>query len=185
MPHHLSEVSIRNFRACKEAEFTISPYTPIVGYNNAGKSSILQAIEWLFKDGLLGERFYNSLDLEIIVEGTVTGISDEVLDRLDPIHREPMLEYISNGTIKIKRVQPTGASKKADVKLFIEHPTQGYKPNPRGISNAISALFPDPIRIGAMEDAEEDVVKAKNINHYREITGRTLRSRPRRERASF
>src|SRR5690606_18193326 len=36
-----------------------------------------------------------------------------------------------------------------------------YKDNPAGIDNAIKDIFPDPIRVGAMENAEEDAAKAK------------------------
>ena len=39
------------------------------------------------------------------------------------------------------------------------HDGSGWINNPAGIDNAISALFPDPIFIGAMEDATEDVGK--------------------------
>lgn len=49
MNHHLSKISIKNFRSCKDIDINFSSFTPLIGYNNAGKSTILNAIEWLFK----------------------------------------------------------------------------------------------------------------------------------------
>ncbi|WP_028115647.1 AAA family ATPase [Ferrimonas senticii] len=161
MSHILSHITIKNFRSCKDAEFDLTEYTPMVGYNNAGKSNILQAVEWIFKDKLLSSDFYNDQDQSIEVEGLIEGVTQDVIDRLDEEHREPIRPYIVDNRIKIKRVQIANATKKADMKLYIEHPENGFRPNPRGISNAIKALFPDPIKIGAMENAAEDSSKAK------------------------
>lgn len=161
MSHILTHISIKNFRSCKNAEFDLTEYTPMVGYNNAGKSNILQAVEWLFKDKLLSCDFYNNEEQSIEVEGIIEGVTPDVIDRLDDEHKEPIRPYIVENKIKIKRVQVAKAIKKADIKLYIEHPENGFKPNPRGISNAIKALFPEPIKIGAMENAAEDSSKAK------------------------
>jgi len=43
--HHLTDISIRNFRSCQKVDLALSYCTPIVGYNNAGKSNIMAAIE--------------------------------------------------------------------------------------------------------------------------------------------
>ncbi|MDU4349500.1 MAG: AAA family ATPase [Klebsiella michiganensis] len=45
MSHRLSNISIKNFRSCKEINLNFSLFTPLIGYNNAGKSTILNAIE--------------------------------------------------------------------------------------------------------------------------------------------
>lgn len=52
--HHLTNILIRNFRSCQNVSLELDNCTPIVGYNNAGKSSILQAIEWLVSRRGLG-----------------------------------------------------------------------------------------------------------------------------------
>lgn len=44
----LHSVKIQNFRSIKEAEITCSDFTGIVGQNNAGKSSILKALNCFF-----------------------------------------------------------------------------------------------------------------------------------------
>jgi len=43
--HALSDLAIRNYRSCRVTDLQLHAFTPIVGYNNAGKSNILNAIE--------------------------------------------------------------------------------------------------------------------------------------------
>lgn len=163
MTHIVSSLRIENFKSCKNTEeVRLAPFVPLVGYNNAGKSNILSALEWLFKDRLLSESEYTDPTKPIVIEGQIEGITEEVINRLDPDHRGPIREYILEGKIKIRRTQPAGATKKSDLTLHVLHPESGdYRPNPRGIWNAIKALFPEPIRVGAMENAADDASKAK------------------------
>ncbi|MCX6866013.1 MAG: AAA family ATPase [Verrucomicrobia bacterium] len=44
--HTLAHISISNFRSCKNVSLPLGDFTPVVGYNNAGESNILTAIEW-------------------------------------------------------------------------------------------------------------------------------------------
>ena len=41
MRHLLSEIIIKNFKSIQYETFELSAFTPLVGYNNAGKSNIL------------------------------------------------------------------------------------------------------------------------------------------------
>lgn len=162
MTHIITSLVIKNFKSCRKVEVPLASFVPLVGYNNAGKSNILSALEWLFKDRVLSESEYTDPAKPAIVVGEVEGVTEEVINRLDEEHREPIREYIHEGKIKIRRTQPAGATRKSDLKLHILHPGSGeYKSNPRGIWNAIKALFPEPIRVGAMENAADDASKAK------------------------
>lgn len=51
--HTLAHISISNFRSCKNVALPLGDFTPVVGYNNAGKSNILTAIEWLIDPSAL------------------------------------------------------------------------------------------------------------------------------------
>jgi putative ATP-dependent endonuclease of OLD family len=42
--HLLKNIEIKNFKSCTESKFILSDYTPLAGYNNRGKSNILNAI---------------------------------------------------------------------------------------------------------------------------------------------
>lgn len=165
MPHQLTSLKINNFRSCKNIDVELSNFTPIVGYNNAGKSNILSSIEWLLKDRLLLPSDYNDITKQIIVEGKITGVTQPILDSLSDTHKTKITPYVINGDITIQRIQPVGATKKSETILKIYNPgTSVYDSNPTGIDNAISALFPEPIRIGAMENAADDATKAKNTS---------------------
>lgn len=165
MSHHFKRLEIENYKSCKELTVVLTPYTPLVGYNNVGKSNILSALEWLVKDKLLSEGDYNDVALPIVVEGEVVGVTEDVVLRLNEEHREPLRPYIQDGVVKIKRTQPAQAIKKADIKLEVfNFENEIYAKNPRGIWNAIKALFPEPIKIGAMENAAEDAGKAKSTS---------------------
>ena len=47
----LNSVVIKNFKAIDEAKIDLSAFTVIVGANGSGKSSILQALHWMFQSG--------------------------------------------------------------------------------------------------------------------------------------
>lgn len=165
MSHYIKKLEIENYKSCKELAVVFTPYTPLVGYNNVGKSNILSALEWLVKDKLLSEGDYNDATCSIVVEGEVVGVTEDVLQRLNEEHREPLRPYIEGGVAKIKRTQPAQATKKSEIKFEICNFQNGkYAKNPRGIWNAIKALFPEPIKIGAMENAAEDAGRARSTS---------------------
>lgn len=97
MSHRLSNISIKNFRSCKEINLNFSLFTPLIGYNNAGKSTILNAIEWLFKKKVLSPSDYFNNDNEIEVEGKVEGITDEILSALTEENRNRINPFITAG----------------------------------------------------------------------------------------
>lgn len=165
MSHYIKKLRIENYKSCRELTIVLTPYTPLVGYNNVGKSNILSALEWLVKDRLLAEGDYNDIAHPIVVEGEVVGVTEDVLQRLNDEHREPLRAYIENGAVRIKRTQPPQATKKSDISLEIYNFETGrFAKNPRGIWNAIKAMCPEPITIGAMENAAEDAGKAKSTS---------------------
>ena len=47
----LKEITIRNFKAIEDTTITLARMTVIVGANGSGKSSILQALHWMFQSG--------------------------------------------------------------------------------------------------------------------------------------
>ncbi|HMQ04613.1 MAG TPA: AAA family ATPase [Pyrinomonadaceae bacterium] len=166
MAHLLSQITIRNFRSIKDHTFDLSSFTPLVGYNNAGKSNILTAIEWLLRTFALDEGFFNDATQEVEVIGKIEGITAELLELLAEPHRNSIMPYLSNDSLTIRRTLASPGTAR-NIKLSVQDPNQigtdtEWRPNPTGIDNAITALFPEPILIGAMQDAGEDVSKFKN-----------------------
>ena len=50
-PMKLTQAKIKNFKAISEATLELTDFTAIVGENGSGKSSVLQALHWVFQSG--------------------------------------------------------------------------------------------------------------------------------------
>lgn len=161
--HYISSITIKNFKSIREEIFELSIYTPLVGYNNAGKSNILASIKWLFNKKSLSEKDFYCITDPIEVSGCIVGITEDILDRLPENQKKSILPYIDEEMIKIKRVQNIPNDKPTNIKLLVWNPeTNQWKNNPTGLDGALKSLFPEAIEIGAMENAIEDVSKSKN-----------------------
>lgn len=159
--HIITELRINNFRSIRESKFHLTSYAPFVGYNNGGKSNVLKALAWLFKkSNLAASDFYNP-EIPVSVEGLISGITPEILENLEEKHRNKISPYVVNGLIQIRRTQfvPAASVKEFSFDIRKGDGSGDWAPNPTGIDNAITEMFPEPIVIGAMQDAAEDVAK--------------------------
>ncbi|MFH5834330.1 ATP-dependent nuclease [Halalkalibaculum sp. DA384] len=164
--HRLSEVTIKNFKSIEDLTLELTNYTPLVGYNNAGKSNILQAIDWFLKPSKLYDSdFYDGREGEgLVVKGKIEGLDDTILDRLVEKHRDRITEYLEDERIFIRRsMDEPGNASTADLEIWSPEDDEWIN-NPTGIDNAVKALFPEPIFMKAMEDAYEDIGKSKRSN---------------------
>lgn len=167
MPHILSEITIRNFKSIRNETFELSAFTPLVGYNNAGKSNMLEAIKWLLRKTALSDSSFHDTALPVEMEGVISGITQAILDQLPENQRTSIQPFLIGDSLSIKRVQPQPNVGVAQIRLLVKDPANigtanEWRANPTGLDQAIQALFPEPIHIGAMENAEEDVSKSKN-----------------------
>jgi putative ATP-dependent endonuclease of OLD family len=168
--HKLARISISNFRSCKNVELPLGDLTPIVGYNNAGKSNILTAIEWLIEPFALGPGDFFDASSELIIEGIVTGIDMKLMEKMPVNQHGQVKKYIYNENLRFRRtLAKPGAF--ANIKLEVRDPAikddmgeKAWVINPAGIPQAMKALFPDSIRIQAMQDAADDVAKQTKGN---------------------
>lgn len=167
MTHILSEIAIRNFKSIRNETFELSAFTPLVGYNNAGKSNMLEAIKWLLRKTALTDSSFHDTALPVEMEGVISGITQAILDQLPENQRTSVQPFLIGDSLSIKRVQPQPNVGVAQIRLLVKDPANigtanEWRANPTGLDQAIQALFPEPIHIGAMENAEEDVSKSKN-----------------------
>lgn len=96
----LTGITVRNFKAAKEAEIPLGNVTILVGPNGSGKSSVLQAIHWAARAASY-----------VLPKNQKEMISFE---RLDYIPSSEPLKSLHNGELK------TGAKSKA-VEVFFKH----------------------------------------------------------------
>lgn len=166
MSHLLSEITITNFKSIRNESFELTAFTPLVGYNNAGKTNILEAIKWLLRKSTLSDSSFNNVAIAVEIEGKISGITEEILDQLPANQRTSIEPYLFTDALQIKRIQPIPNATAAQIKLLVRDPQNignqnEWRTNPTGLDQAIQILFPEPIHIGAMEDSEEDVSKSK------------------------
>lgn len=168
--HRLSQVAILNFRSCREVTLPLNDFTPLVGCNNAGKSNILTAVEWLLDASALTVQDFNDTTSPVCVSGEVMGIEDALVAAMPANQAKAIRPYVADGVLRLRRTmaQPGGA---ASAKLEVRDPAitnqadeGAWVPNPTGIQQALKALFPESIRIRAMEDAADDVGKQSKSN---------------------
>jgi len=167
MSHILNKIVVKNFKSIADEEFILSPFTPLVGYNNAGKTNLVEAIKWLLRKSVLQESSFNNPVNAIEMIGEISGINQDILDNLTDGHRNVISPFIQDEKLVIRRTQPNPSCGAPQIRLDVQNQQNigadnEWRTNPTGIDQAIQALFPEPIHIGAMEDSGEDVSKNKN-----------------------
>ena len=158
----LEKIKINNFCSCHSVELELDAYSPIVGYNNSGKSNILKAINWLLKKSFLSQSSFFDANTAITVEGEISNVNIALLPQNQ---QQAVAQYLNNNLLKFRRRQDTPQTTAAQIKIDVyDFNANDWSPNPAGLDNAIAVLFPEPIYIEAMKDASEDISKfsAKN-----------------------
>jgi predicted ATP-dependent endonuclease of OLD family len=143
-------------------------YTPLVGQNNTGKSSILKAIEWVLKPTPLTKQDFYDSEQPVEVLACIEGISEAVLSRIpETKHRKAIDPYCQDGRLWIRAIA-TGTTVKSINKEVWDaekcgdpHNPDHWRSYPTGLPQAVSALFPEPLIVQAMHDIGEDLGKAK------------------------
>lgn len=176
MNHKISKIRIENFKSIRNESFDLFDYTPLVGYNNAGKTNLIEAIKWILRKSSLSANYFNDPTQPIVMEATIDGINDQLLTRIADNHRTSIQPFLIDESLSIKRVQTQPGQAVAQIRLFVRipNPEDGqdeWQANPTGIDNAIKDLFPEPIHIGAMENSEEDVSKSKSTTTIGKLLG--------------
>lgn len=99
----LRTIQIRNFRALQKIDFPISSFSCVIGENNVGKSSLLQALI-RFCDGkkLQATDCYDAKQ-PVIIQAELTGITDDDLSLLADEHQTKIKSLIVNGSLKLMR----------------------------------------------------------------------------------
>ena len=82
----LTHLRIQNFRSCREVSLDVGSMHALVGANNAGKSSVLHALDFLFNPSaksLNEESFWNKdTNLEIRVEALFSDLTENEKEAL-------------------------------------------------------------------------------------------------------
>lgn len=165
--HKIKELHIKNYKSCQETKITLENYTPLVGYNNAGKSNILKCVDTLVRGKGQNESsfFDNTKPIEIIA--LLEGLDDTSLQHLSQQQITSLEPHIEEGSLYVRFFQEKPGTGKNSVVMGIQKPSElqlDVWVNPNGLPQAITTLFPEPTFINSMEDSAEDVSKFKASN---------------------
>lgn len=161
--HRISELEIKNFRSCKNTKIKLEKFTPLVGYNNAGKSNILKCLDALVRGKGQTDSSFNDTKKPIEIIARLVGLSDKALSHLSEPQKVSLEPYIVDDSLDIRFFQEKPGTAKNAVVLGIRSPLNpnGEWSNPNGLPQAVTTLFPEPTFINSMEDSAEDVSKFK------------------------
>ena len=150
----LTQLCIQNFRSCREISLEIGGMHALVGANNAGKSTVLRALDFLFNPStksLNEESFWNKdTSLEIRVEAVFSELTDKEKEALNACLKP-------DGTFHMARSARMGA-KTSDGDADAE---QGE--DKIGIGQHYKKPVPEP------EWLQESKISGKNITEWWKI----------------
>jgi len=169
--HKIDWLRIRNFRSCEDVLLNLESYSPLVGYNNAGKSNILKAIKWFLRPSGLQDKDFTCVESKVLVTAKISGITPELLAVLNENHRESIRPFISNDALLIRMEQRAPGGAKGLRKLYVCAGQDGdnedeweWRPNPNGLQEAMHDLFPEPVFVQSMDNATEDVSRFRTTS---------------------
>nr|WP_287412773.1 AAA family ATPase [Pseudodesulfovibrio sp.] len=160
--HRISNLKIENYRSSQLLEVDLQHFTPMVGPNNAGKSNLIRALKWGIKPSSLKEDdFYRDAGgAPVQITLTVKGVTQALLNNLDPKHTAAMAKVVDNETLIVRRRQEQPGAPIKHILTEVWNPTTDkFEKAPTGIPQGFQALFPEPIHVEAMVDAAADAAK--------------------------
>jgi putative ATP-dependent endonuclease of OLD family len=99
----LTNNCIRNFRGLKDVSIPLSSFVCITGENNAGKSSLMQALSLFLSGSSSKPTDYFDSATEIAIEVKLSQITPAELLLLAEEHRERIGELLDNGKLTLVR----------------------------------------------------------------------------------
>ncbi len=119
----LAKLHIQNYRSLRDVEIPLSQFVCLTGENNAGKSSVLQALS-LFGSGtkIASSNFFDP-ENEISITLTLTEVQSEDLSALIEEHRERIEKLVKEKTLVLVRRYSTDGT--SQVGYYDQLPTEG------------------------------------------------------------
>jgi len=149
----MTHLRVKNFKGLREIDIPLSRFACLIGENNAGKSSVLQAFSLFFSGSALPKTHYFDTARDVRIEVRLNEIADVDIDRLAEEHRTKIKAIVRDGmltlarlygadgksTFKYRRLLPTDSRFSA---YSIEELMKGKKAG-KPFVDAVVAQFPE------------------------------------------
>lgn len=96
-------IHVLNYKGLNDTSAPLSDFVCVIGENNAGKSSLLQALLLFVKGTKLTKTEYYDPNKDIVITVTLTGITEELLNLIAEEHRTKITPYVHNGELVLAR----------------------------------------------------------------------------------
>jgi putative ATP-dependent endonuclease of OLD family len=103
----LTSLFITNYRALRDVTIPLSRFGCLIGENNSGKSSFLQALSLFFSGTKLAASHFFDESKPIRIAVTFEGIGEANLARLADEHRTRVAGIVNNGRLVLVRTYDT------------------------------------------------------------------------------
>lgn len=100
----MTNIRVENYKGLREVEIPLSRFVCLIGENNTGKSSVLQAFALFFSGSALAKTHYFDELRPIRIALTLADIADEDINLLAPEHREEIRGTVRDGTLTLVRI---------------------------------------------------------------------------------
>lgn len=176
----LAHLKVENYRGLKSIDIPLSRFGCLIGRNNAGKSSLLQALSIVLSSPgpRLTKSDYFDPTQPIRIALTLSEITDEDLSRLEEGHRARVTPLIENGSFTLVRIYGTDTKSKW-------HYVTGIPADPRFSRKDVDELLKGKRKGAALVEAfpelEDKVNDTHGVNDMRDAITSYGRSLPREE----
>ncbi len=99
----LKRILVENYRALRQVEMPLSNFACIIGENNAGKSSVLQALSLFFSGSPITPADFFDPEEDVRIEIEFTEIKETDIERLEEAHRDKARELLSGDALTLVR----------------------------------------------------------------------------------
>jgi len=99
----LQHIAIENYKGLANASSKLDEFSCVIGENNAGKSTLLQSVLLLINGTKLSSHEYFDPQKEILITGTFSGLTDEVLEKIGEENKKKIEPYVVDASITLAR----------------------------------------------------------------------------------
>ena len=169
----LSHLTVSNYRGLRELSVPLSRFGCLIGRNNAGKSTVLQAVALFFSGTRLTKNDFFDESNPIRIAISFCGISQDDLGRLASEHREKIEKVVTEGNLTLVRYYGTdGKSRLRVVSLlpkdcrFQDEAVATLLKGKRKSNDVISAVEAEfPELIGKLDSSANQTKAREAIQH--------------------